>query len=348
MLTEEQWDNLTKVVHGERLPAAPIGFIIDSPWLPGWYGCSTLDYYTSDKIWLDANKKAVETFPDSIFLPGFWSEYGMCTEPSAFGAKPVWAKKNLPHAEKIIQSIKDVNQITVPNVKTDGLLPFAINRLKNCEKSIQDFGHQIKFAIARGPLNIASFLMGTTEFMMGLVLHPEESHKLLNTITLFTTDWLSYQKEQFPTIDGILILDDIVGFIGDSDFEEFAFPYLQRAFSAIDSTVNLFHNDAKGLVCSPYLRNMGVNMFNFSHEHSLVEIRELVGPKVVLLGNTPPRDVLANGNSGEIKTSVQHMWNSIENKNGIIWSCGGGMPQDVSTENINTFINTIQKLQGGF
>jgi len=22
-----------------------------------------------------------------MFLPGFWSEYGMCTEPSAFGAR---------------------------------------------------------------------------------------------------------------------------------------------------------------------------------------------------------------------------------------------------------------------
>ena len=36
-------------------------------------------------------------------------------------------------------------------------------------------------------------------------------------------------------------------------------------------------------------------MFNFSFEHSLGEIRELAGNEVVLVGNIPPRDVLAGG-----------------------------------------------------
>ena len=348
-MTEAQWEILEKVVKGEDIKTAPVGFIIDSPWLPGWYGTLTLDYYTSDEIWFKANKKAIDTFSGSIFLPGFWSEYGMCTEPSAFGAKPVWAKENLPHANKVLHSIKNVDELVVPNVKTDGLLPFVINRLENAEKNIRECGHQIKFAIARGPLNIASFLMGTTEFMMELVLHPEETHKLLQKITRFTVDWLSYQKEKFPTINGILIFDDIVGFIGDNDFKEFAFPYLQKAFASIDSSVNLFHNDAKGLVCAPYLKQMGVNMFNFSHEHMLAEIRDLAGPNVALLGNIPPRDVLAVGTPDDVEQSIEQAWNSIENKNGILWSCGGGMPQNVSTENINQFIKTIQKLwQGGF
>ena len=32
-----------------------------------------------------------------MFLPGFWAEYGMCTEPSAFGAKLVWTEDDFPH-----------------------------------------------------------------------------------------------------------------------------------------------------------------------------------------------------------------------------------------------------------
>jgi hypothetical protein len=56
------------VVNGELLSPAPVGFIIDSPWLPNWYGISLLDYFTSDELWLKANLKAVETFPDVMFL----------------------------------------------------------------------------------------------------------------------------------------------------------------------------------------------------------------------------------------------------------------------------------------
>ncbi len=101
-MTNEQWQLLVKTVQGE-VPTSPVtGFIVDSPWLPGWAGVSTLQYYSSEEIWFQANKKAIDTFPEIIFLPGFWSEFGMCTEPSAFGTKLVWYEYSLPHAAKII------------------------------------------------------------------------------------------------------------------------------------------------------------------------------------------------------------------------------------------------------
>ncbi len=339
-MTDQQWQNLLDVVSGKAsLPAA--AFIIDSPWLPGWVGASTLDYYTSDELWLTANEKAMHMFPDAIFLPGFWSEYGMCTEPSAFGARLTWSENNLPHAHKIIYATDDILNIPTPNVKTDGLLPFVINRLKKNETAIRSMGHEIRFAVARGPLNIASFLMGTTELLMALVMNPDKVHTLLEKITLFTIDWLQYQKECFPSIDGIMILDDIVGFIGDDDFRNFALLYLKRIFSSFEANVRLFHNDAPGLICAPYLNEIGVNIFNFSYSHSMPEMRKAVGEKVTLLGNLPPRDVLAAGTPAQVRAAVEKMVSSIDDHARILWSCGGGMPQDVSSENIRAFIDAV-------
>jgi hypothetical protein len=81
-MTNEQWNLLLNTVHG-KTPDKPVtGFIVDSPWIPGWAGVSTLQFYSSEEIWFQTNKKVVETFPDIIFIPGFWSEFGMCTEPS--------------------------------------------------------------------------------------------------------------------------------------------------------------------------------------------------------------------------------------------------------------------------
>ena len=171
-MTNKQWEELLSVIGGKSLSVNPVGFIIDSPWLPGWSGVTTLDYYTSDEKWLKSNFQAIETFPDITFFPGFWSEYGMCTEPSAFGARSVWYRENLPHAEKVIYNSDDISRLPQPNVEYDGLLPFMINRLKNLEGRITESGHSIKFAVTRGPLNIATFLMGTTEFMMLLALEP--------------------------------------------------------------------------------------------------------------------------------------------------------------------------------
>ncbi len=342
-MTNQQWQLLLDTVSG-KTPKKPVtGFIIDSPWIPGWAGVSTLQFYSSEEIWFQTNKKAIETFPDIIFLPGFWSEFGMCTEPSAFGAKMVWDEYNLPHANKIISDISEAGTLKVPNPKTDGLLPFVIQRLLNYQRPMQEMGHEVKFAIARGPLNIASFLMGTTELMMGFMMDPENSHKLLETITQFTIGWLQHQKKKFPSIEGILVLDDIVGFVGDDECREYAVPYIKRIFNAFDSKLNFFHNDAQGLISTPYLKEMGVHLFNFSFEHSMKEIRELAGPEIALIGNLPPRDVLAAGTPEQVREETRKMVHEFGDKNRVIWSCGGGMPPEVTTENIIAFKETIDE-----
>lgn len=338
-MTDEQWDKLVGVIDGNVVDPPAVGFIIDSPWLPGWAGISTMDYFASEQKWFDANLKVVQSFPDIMFLPGFWAEYGMCTEPSAFGTKSRWAENDLPFAEKTITKIEDIDSLEKPNPRTDGLLPFVISRLKNCRSRIEDSGHRIRFAVSRGPLNVASFLMGPTEFLMAVRTNPDEISKLLTVITDFSVDWLRLQREVFDSIDGVLILDDIVGFLGEEDFTRAALPYLTRVFGSLDVAVKFFHNDSSGLVCAPYLGEIGVNLFNFSFEHSLAEMKKLVGSGVTLLGNIPPRDVLADGAPEDVAKSVTAALEQVVDGDRLVLSCGGGMPSGVPTENIEAFLD---------
>ena len=156
-MTDAQWEQLVKVIRGEVIEPLPVGFIIDSPWLPGWNGISILDYYTSDALWFAANKNAVERFPECMFLPGFWAEYGMCSETSAFGVKCTFPANEFPYAGKSISTPEEIDSLKKPDVKNDGLLPFMMNRLKLNQKKIEELGHKIRFSVSRGPLNIASF-----------------------------------------------------------------------------------------------------------------------------------------------------------------------------------------------
>ena len=342
-MKNKAWNDLITMIEGKKLNYQPSGFVIDSPWIPGWHGISNIDYYTSDKLWVEANQKAISLFPDAWFLPGFWSEYGMCTEPSAFGARMIWLEKSLPHAEKTISAIEDIARMPQPNVKTDGLLPFVINRLRISEEEIKKADHQIRFAISRGPLNIASFLMGTTEFMMSLVMNPEESQQLIDKITAFICEWIAYQKECFPSIEGIFVLDDIIGFIGEEEFKQFVIPSFKKIFSSIDAKAKFLHNDAQGLITAKFLKEMGINMFNFSFEHTMGEIRELAGPEVILVGNIPPRDVMAAGTPQEVKDAVKKAMGEIKDHSNIIWSVGGGMAPDVKNENISAFMESVKE-----
>jgi len=290
-------------------------------------------------MWFEANLKAVQRFPDVIFLPGFWSEFGMCTEPSAFGAKCTWQENGAPFAGEVIADISDIDNLTKPNPQTDGLAPFVLNRLRHYAGPIEQAGHAIKFAVARGPLNVTCFLMNSTDFLIAIRTDPEPIHRLLAIVTDFLVDWLKLQAETFSSIDGVLILDDIVGFLGENDFKAIALPYLERIFQSLDVAVRFFHNDAGGVVCAPYLEQIGVNLFNFSYQHTLGEMKDLTNNAVALLGNIPTRDVLAAGTPRDVRNSVQAAMEGVTDSRRIILSCGGGMPGGVSSENIEAFVS---------
>jgi uroporphyrinogen decarboxylase len=336
-MTDPQWQQLLRVLAGERLAPLPVGFIIDSPWLASWSGLSLLDYITDDAAWLEVNLRAVRQFPDVWFLPGFWSEYAMCTEPSAFGAKCIWPEHEFPFAARMLWDYGEIARLKKPNCRTDGMGPFVVKRLQRCRKAIEDSGHAIRFATARGPLNIATFLLGHTETFVGVKTNPDEIHRLLDVVTDYVVDWVRYQKETFDSIDGVLILDDLIGFLGDRDFCEFALPYFRRIYDALDVRVKFLHNDCHGLVTARHLEEMGVNLFNFSFEHGLEPMRKACGERVVLLGNIPPRDILARGTPDDVRRSVREARASLADQQRLILSCGGGVPPGVSTANLTAF-----------
>jgi uroporphyrinogen decarboxylase len=70
-------------------------------------------------------------------------------------------------------------------------------------------------------------------------------------------------------------------------------------------------------------------------------MKQLTGNAVTLLGNIPPRDVLAQGTPADVAASVKAALGSVEDRSRIILSCGGGVPSDVSTENLKAFIQAV-------
>lgn len=341
-MTENQWKTLLDVIQGKEVSPLPVGFIIDSPWLPKWYGTKILDYFSNDEVWLKANLHAMNTFPGIMFLPGFWSEYGMCSEPSAFGAINSFPENEFPHAKKFIHSVEEIARISKPNPRTDGLAPFLTNRLLLNRNKIEDAGHKIYFSVSRGPLNVATHLMGVTEFLTMMMMNPDETHHLLKIITEYLVEWHSLQKQLIPTIDGMLVLDDIIGFIGEQEFLEFGLPYFKTLFNT-EHSVKFLHNDADCRSSLKYLPEMGINLFNMGFDIPLNELKSATENKITMLGTIPPRDILANGTADRVSAEVRTLLESLDHKDHVIVSCGGGMPPDVSTENIVAFYNAVQK-----
>ena len=113
-MTLEQWDIIKKCANCEELDSIPIGLIIDSPWLPGYAGISTLDYFTDTNKWFEVNMNVINEFPDIIFLPGFWVEYGMALEPSGYGCLVNYFDDKTPTVQHVAGHCKDASQLNAP------------------------------------------------------------------------------------------------------------------------------------------------------------------------------------------------------------------------------------------
>ena len=212
-----------------------------------------------------------------------------------------------------------------------------LNRLISMRPRLEDMGHKIRFSVSRGPLNIATFLMGTTEFLMALKTDPDKAHKLLRTITQFLKKWHELQRQTFPSIDGMFLLDDIVGFVGEQDFKEFGLPYFKELYAA-NVAVKFFHNDAECAKSIGLYPEIGINLYNPGIFNTLAELRQMSANRLTILGNIPPREVLAKGSPGDVTAAVKKLLAETSDKSKLILSCAGGVPPGVSTENLKAFI----------
>lgn len=333
-MTDQQWAVLLQILDGQSMDPVPIGFLVDGPWFAGLQQVRLIDYLTDNRVWLDANLRAVQRFPDVLWLPGFWAEFGMISNPPSFGAKCVWPQDGFPTCEPVLRGFEDIADLQVPDVRTDGLLPLIVSRIRQNLSAIHDAGHKIRFAAAHGPLTIGSYLLDHTPFFMGMRTEPAAMDRLIEITTQFVIDWLRWQKECFPTIDGILVLEDMMGFVGQQDFRRFALPAMTRIFASLDVSVRFLHNDAAGLITAQHLTEMNVNLFNFSFEHPIAEIRRLAGDGVTLLGNIPPRDVLGLGSAQDVRQHAADILSQLPDHRRLILSGGGFTPPDFDAAKI--------------
>ncbi len=134
---------------------------------------------------------------------------------------------------------------------------------------------------------------------------------------------------------------DIVGFISEADYLKFAHPYLKELFDQ-PVTVKLFHNDADFRQSVKHYPDLGVNLYNPGIHMTMEEIHNATSHRMTILGNIPPRDVLAQGSPEAVRKAVQSLVANTGDHSRMLLSCAGGMPPGVTTENIRAFIEAVR------
>ncbi|OGC02771.1 uroporphyrinogen decarboxylase [candidate division KSB1 bacterium RBG_16_48_16] len=340
----EQWDIFKKAARREKLHKVPMALIIDSPWIPGYLGLNHMDYYLDPELWFQSNLKIHQEYPDIIFVPSWWMEYGMAAEPSALGAKIKFWQDNTPSEYHTLYHIEDIEKFPEYEVENDAFMAMTLHRIKMHKQRILDHGYILPMATSRGPLCTAGFVRNTTDFMIDLVENPEYAHKLIALCTNLIIDWLMAQaKIMGDTVESIFILDDIVGFINEEHYQEFAHPYLKKICDAFPKDwIKVYHNDADINACLDYLPDCGFHVLNWGKQTDIAEVKERVGDRMCLMGNVNPLEIGVRGTPEEVRDATLEVLEKSGGE-GIILSVGGGTSPGMPRENILAMLQALEE-----
>ena len=344
----QQWETFKRAARLEKLDEIPLALIVDSPWMAGYLGIRHLDYYLDPEVWFQANLKIMREFPDIIFVPSWWVEYGMAAEPSVLGAKIKFWQDSTPSECRTLYRLEDIDQFPEYDVEADAFAALTLHRIRMQRQRILDQGYILPMIASRGPLCTAGFVRGTTHFMIDLVENPAGAHRLINLCTCVVIDWLKAQRQAMgDTVESILILDDIVGFINEDHYLEFAHPYLKRICEAFPRDwVKVYHNDAKVDACLDHLPDAGFHVLNWGKQKDIREVKRRVGGRMCLMGNVNPLEIGVRGTPDEVKEATLDVLEGSGGE-GIVLSVGGGVSPGMPRENILAMLEALQEFNAG-
>jgi uroporphyrinogen-III decarboxylase len=296
---------------------------------------SHLDYFLHPQCWLEANLRIARDFPDVIFLPSSWMEYGMAVEPAAFGSRFSLHADRTPDILPLLPRSSDAAALQPVNPLTDGLMPFVLDHYRTLRARILDLGFTLPMVAARGPLCTAAFLRGLTPFLTDLVEAPADAEQLLELTTSCAIDWLTAQANAIgDCAEGILVLDDIPGFLSPAMYRRFAHPYLVRVAAAFPAEwVKVYHNDANVRPLLSDLATTGFDVVNWSHKIPVQEAAAKTGGGLCLMGNVAPLGIAVRGTAEDTFDAARDVIEQA-GEAPLILSVGGGVSPGMPAENV--------------
>ena len=332
------WKRFKQAAQRQEPERPSVAFIVDSPWLPGYANIHTLDFFLNPDKWYEIHRGLIDRFPDAVWIPGFWVEYGMAAEPAAFGARVHFHHNRPPSIEPVFTDITHWANTPLPDVEEAGFMPLVLRLYEQAEARLQAEGLGIKMVASRGPMVTASWIMGVTDLMTGMVTHPKEVSQFLETITTTIINWLHAQLKRIKEPEGILLLDDIVGMVSVAHYNELVAPHLQRIFNEFEGLIRIYHNDTPCAHLYPALAEANFDVFNFSHEADIAVVKAQMGHRVALMGNVPPLSVAVRQEPSVVAASANTCLDRAAPGGGMILSVGGGVSPDMPAENMDAML----------
>lgn len=320
MTPRERW--MTALKH-EEPDIVPVGFL-RSTYDATRLNLDVKEYLLDPKTKLNAQIELHKRFPECAFIPSIYPDFGMVPELSALGAEVRLYSNQPPKAIAFIKTAEQIDSMEVPDPYRDGLIPKVIDAyqymLANAPKE-----YVVDPPFVTGPLCLAGELRGLGEIFSDMFRNPSLLHKLLEICTKTVIDYVKALEEVSGRSEFLFMADDIIGLVSTKFAEEFGFRYMKRIYDSFSGRLRVYHNDAKTMHLLEQIRDLGVQLFNFSFQNDIKETKERIGDRVCLWGNVEPIGIFRTGSPEEIEDICRRKIEVAAPSGGYILSTGAAV-----------------------
>lgn len=333
-------DYFLAAARNEAPPRVPVVIGTDSTFVPSAFDMNTLDYFMYPQRWLSAHLTLRARFPDILFLPDFWVEYGMANEASAFGASVMWRHDQAPAIRPVSLPPEKWHTLPHPDPYADGMMAFVLRRYWNLEqRSLLPDPHRIHFVAARGPFTLAAHVVGSAAFMAAVGDEPNSTRDVLDILDIMTETAIRFLQAQLGFLReplGVFVLDDTVGLLSASQFNRLAIPFMNRVFDAFDGLVRVYHNKTPCHHLLPHMHALNFDVWHLSHQMHMAEVRDTL-PNRALMGNIAPLGLMVHATPQEVEYAARDVIEQV-GRRGLILAPGGNTHAHTPADNLDALV----------
>ncbi len=324
------------------------------------------DYYNDPEVMLRAQIMGQKWLMENIKTDAYaitgawvggWTDFQNATEASSMGCKVDFPENDIPivHEDGWVRTDQDLRRLENMDTVYRGLngkqIEFRRQMMKVAEKYPVRFqGGPVFYPgenpalthTSNGPFTNAAYLMGSTQAFASMVEKPDFMHELLRIITEKTIAWLDFcwQEERLENRD-LAWTDDLGAYLSVKTWQNVLLPYNQRIRDRFD-WASLHMCGHTNHLLELFTNRLKINEYQgFGWKVDLDKIGEIMGGKVVLLGNVNPM-LIAEGTPEEIKEATRRVIEKLAPYKGLIIQDGNNIPPGSPTENINAMMDAVE------
>lgn len=351
----------------ERTDRVPVIPSIGTRFLVPRLGVSFRDYFRDPETMLRtqilAQKWLLENIRTDAYAitgpwVGAWTDFENTFEAGSLGVEVVFPDDDIPWVgQGWIKDEADLRRLETMDFVHGGLnarqIAFRKAMIELADKYPVRFeGGPVFYPAANpalthtsdGPFGVAGDLMGPTEIFLAVKERPDFVRELLRIVTGKLIEWLDFcwAEERLARPKDLAWTDDLAVSLSAQAYREIVLPAEKRLRFHFDGRLSLHMCGRSDHLLEIFRDELAIHeLQGFGYEVDLDRVGEVLGGRVVLLGNVNPM-LIHGGTPEQVRAATRRILDKLGPRGGLIIQDGNNIPPGSPVANINAMMDAAE------